>query len=198
MAILDRLCLDYCDYLLSVDADTTLGSGSIERIATALRSNKSVAAVAGMVLVPFKNFGFWNMFQGFQYYYGQVVRRATESLWGKVTCLPGAITMVNTHHPAVQAACECYSKLPSSNFLFQIKNRLQGTDRRLTNSIFQHSNDTHLVLDKTAHCYTVPPQSLVHFRSQRTRWISNVITGNWYLLVGTNVPLQLVCSVLSI
>lgn len=117
-----------------------------------------------------------------------MIRKATESLWGKVTCLPGCITMVRAHHPAVVAACDRYNKLPSSNFIFQVKNRLQGTDRRYTNCVTQFSSDTYLVVDMWSDCYTVPPQSMDHFRSQRKRWTSNAITGNWFLMFGSNVP----------
>lgn len=154
-------------------------------------SNHKIAGVAGLVLVPFENFrttGFWNLFQGFQYYYGQVIRKASDSLWGKVTCLPGCITMMRTHHPAVVAACDRYNKLPSKDFIFQVKNRLQGTDRRYTNCVLQYSLDTLLVVDMMSDCFTVPPQSMGHFKSQRKRWTSNAITGTWFLMVGSNVP----------
>jgi len=188
--ILQEFDMDSCDFVFHTDADSVIGPNSFRRMTNILLSNDRIAAVAGLVLVPFESFatsGFWNLFQGFQYYYGQVIRKATESLWGKVTCLPGCITMVRAQHPAVIAACDRYNKLPSSSFIFQVKNRLQGTDRRYTNCVAQHSRDTYLVVDMKSDCFTVPPQSMEHFRSQRNRWTSNAITGNWFLIFGTNV-----------
>jgi chitin synthase len=190
-AILREFDMESCDYIFHTDADSVIGPNAFRRLVNALISNEKIAAVAGLVLVPFESFsgtGFWNFFQGFQYYYGQVVRKASESLWGKVTCLPGCITMVRAQHPAVVAACDRYNKLPSSNFIFQVKNRLQGTDRRYTNCVTQYSADTYLVVDMWSDCFTVPPQSMEHFRSQRKRWTSNAITGNWFLMLGTSVP----------
>jgi len=189
-AILREFDMDSCDFVFHTDADSVIGPMAFRRMTNILLSNDKIAAVAGLVLVPFESFssiGFWNLFQGFQYYYGQVIRKATESLWGKVTCLPGCITMVRAQHPGVVAACDRYNKLPSSSFIFQVKNRLQGTDRRYTNCVAQYSRDTYLVVDMKSDCFTVPPQSMEHFRSQRKRWTSNAITGNWFLIVGTNV-----------
>jgi len=189
--ILEQFDMESCDFVFHTDADSVIGPGSFRRLTNILLSNDKIAGVAGLVLVPFDGFrkaGFWNLFQGFQYYYGQVIRKASESLWGKVTCLPGCITMMRAQHPAVVAACDRYNKLPSSDFIFQVKNRLQGTDRRYTNCVTQYSRDTYLVVDMQADCYTVPPQSMTHFRSQRKRWTSNAITGNWFLIFGTNVP----------
>jgi hypothetical protein len=105
--------------------------------------------------------------------------------------------MVRAQHPAVVAACDRYNKLPSSNFIFQIKNRLQGTDRRYTNCVTQYSADTYLVVDMWSDCFTVPPQSMDHFRSQRKRWTSNAITGNWFLMFGSNVPVytRILCGI---
>ena len=198
--ILDEFNMESCDFLFHTDADSVIGPNSFRRLTNVLLNNEKVAAVAGLVLVPFEGFstiGFWNLFQGFQYYYGQVIRKATESLWGKITCLPGCITMVRAQHPAIVAACDRYNKLPSSDFIFQVKNRLQGTDRRYTNCVAQHSLDTYLVVDMRSDCFTVPPQSMEHFRSQRKRWTSNAITGNWFLIMGGNVRwyTRVLCSV---
>ena len=198
--ILEEFDMESCDFLFHTDADSVIGPNSFRRLTNVLLNNEKIAAVAGLVLVPFEGFstiGFWNLFQGFQYYYGQVIRKATESLWGKITCLPGCITMVRAQHPAIVAACDRYNKLPSSSFIFQVKNRLQGTDRRYTNCVAQYSRDTYLVVDMRSDCFTVPPQSMEHFRSQRKRWTSNAITGNWFLIMGSNVRwyTRVLCSV---
>eukprot|EP00516_Mucochytrium_quahogii_P003687 CAMPEP_0203745170 /NCGR_PEP_ID=MMETSP0098-20131031/996_1 /ASSEMBLY_ACC=CAM_ASM_000208 /TAXON_ID=96639 /ORGANISM=" , Strain NY0313808BC1" /LENGTH=764 /DNA_ID=CAMNT_0050632879 /DNA_START=174 /DNA_END=2468 /DNA_ORIENTATION=- len=190
-AILDVWGIDDLQYMFHTDADSVISENTFKRMSNIMMCNKKIAAVSGLVLVPFEGFrktGFWNLFQGFQYYYGQVIRKATESMWGKTTCIPGCINMMNIKDPAVIEACERYNKLPSADFIFQMKNRLQGTDRRYTNCVMQYSKDTYLVLDMESYCYTIPPQSFNHFRSQRKRWTSNAITGNFFLIFGKNIP----------
>lgn len=174
-------------YIFHTDADSVISKETLRRHSKIMQSNPQISAVTGMVLVP-AHYGFWSLFQGFQYFYGQLVRRLTESMWGKPTCMPGCTNMVNVSHDCIIEASTRYRKLPSRTHIFQVKNRLQGTDRRYTNCVLQHSRDVRLVTDGKAHCFTIPPQSFDHFRSQRKRWTSNAITGYFFLLVGSNIP----------
>lgn len=185
--VLEVFGIDHIDFIFHTDADTVLGDDCLERLSTIMLGNKKIAGVCGLVLVEKKK-GFWNYFQAYQYSYGQIIRKATESVWGKVTCIPGCIGMVNVNHDAIVQACDRYNKLPSKDFIFQYKNRLQGTDRRYTNCVLQHSKDTYILLDMQSVSFTEPPQSFSHFRSQRKRWTSNAITGNFFLVFGKNIP----------
>ena len=175
------------NYIFHTDADCYLSKNTIRRSSKILASNSEISGVTGIVLVPQK-YKFWSLYQGFQYYYGQLIRRLTESYWGKPTCMPGCTNMINVSHDCIIEASTRYQKLPSKNYIFQIKNRLQGTDRRYTNCVLQHSKDVRVVTDSESHCFTIPPQSFTHFRSQRKRWTSNAITGYYFLLTGTNLP----------
>lgn len=175
------------NYIFHTDADCYLSSNTIRRSSMVLASNTEISGVTGIVLVPQK-YRFWSLYQGFQYYYGQLIRRLTESYWGKPTCMPGCTNMINVSHDCIIEASSRYQKLPSKNYIFQIKNRLQGTDRRYTNCVLQYSKDVRVVTDYESHCFTIPPQSFTHFRSQRKRWTSNAITGYFFLLIGTNLP----------
>lgn len=179
-------------FIFHTDADSVISPNTLRRHSKIMQSNTKVSGVTGIVLVP-KDYKFWSLFQGFQYYYGQLIRRLTESMWGKPTCMPGCTNMVNITHDCIIEASTRYQKLPSRTHIFQVKNRLQGTDRRYTNCVLQHSKDVRLVTDAEAHCYTVPPQTFNHFRSQRKRWTSNAITGYFFLLAGTNIPWYVRC-----
>jgi len=175
------------NYIFHTDADCYLSPNTIRRSSRVLASNAKISGCTGIVLVP-KEYCFWSLYQGFQYYYGQLIRRLTESYWGKPTCMPGCTNMINVGHDCIIEAASRYQKLPTKNYIFQIKNRLQGTDRRYTNCVLQYSKDVRIVTDSASHCFTIPPQSFRHFRSQRKRWTSNAITGYYFLLTGENLP----------
>lgn len=175
------------NYIFHTDADSFVTKNTIRRASLIMATNPKISGVTGIVLVP-ERYCFWSLFQGFQYYYGQLIRRLTESYWGKPTCMPGCTNMVNVSHDCIIEASTRYQKLPTKNYIFQVKNRLQGTDRRYTNCVLQYSKDVRLVTDGESHCFTIPPQSFNHFRSQRKRWTSNAITGYFFLLTGTNIP----------
>lgn len=174
-------------FIFHTDADSVISPNTLRRHSKIMQTNPKISGVTGIVMVPQK-YRFWSLFQGFQYYYGQLIRRLTESMWGKPSCMPGCTNMVNINHDCIIKASSRYQKLPSRTHIFQVKNRLQGTDRRYTNCVLQHSKDVRLVTDEKAHCFTEPPQSFEHFRSQRKRWTSNAITGYFFLLTGTNIP----------
>jgi len=175
------------NFIFHTDADSIISPNTLRRHSNIMKTNPKISGVTGIVMVPEK-YRFWSLFQGFQYYYGQLIRRLTESMWGKPSCMPGCTNMVNVTHDCIIEASARYQKLPSRTHIFQVKNRLQGTDRRYTNCVLQHSKNVKLVTDGEAHCFTVPPQSFRHFRSQRKRWTSNAITGYFFLLIGQNIP----------
>ncbi|ESU18099.1 hypothetical protein SNK03_13652 [Fusarium graminearum] len=67
-------------------------------LANALANNQNAIAACGLVLVelePGYEWSVWNLYQQFQYTFGQYVRRRAEHYIGKVTCLPGCITMIS-------------------------------------------------------------------------------------------------------
>lgn len=85
------------DMIFCTDADSTIHQGAIAKLADALARDDKAIAACGLVLVelePGYEWSFWNLYQQFQYTFGQYVRRRAEGIMGKVTCLPGCITMV--------------------------------------------------------------------------------------------------------
>lgn len=63
-AILREFDMDSCEFIFHTDADSVIGENAFRRMVNALNSNQKIAAVAGLVLVPFENFstsGFWNL-----------------------------------------------------------------------------------------------------------------------------------------
>ncbi|KAF4495978.1 chitin synthase [Fusarium agapanthi] len=88
------------DMVFCTDADSTIHKGALAKLANALCRNKNAIAACGLVLVelePGYEWSVWNLYQQFQpqYTFGQYVRRRAEHYIGKVTCLPGCITMIS-------------------------------------------------------------------------------------------------------
>jgi hypothetical protein len=85
------------DMVFCTDADSTIHKGAVAALADALVRDENAIAACGLVLVELElglEWSFWNLYQQFQYTFGQFVRRRAESFIGRVTCLPGCITMI--------------------------------------------------------------------------------------------------------
>ncbi|KAJ1021541.1 hypothetical protein NDA13_005577 [Ustilago tritici] len=175
--------LQHFDFLFCTDADTKILAGSVNVLADRLMDEgEETVGACGIVEADFdkpgrswRNCGlwyFWDHFQGFQYTYGQRIRRRSESSWGRVTCMPGAITMLRMGSILGQASAE-YRKHVANGNLINRQVQYQGTDRRLCWSIISRSKTVRTVLETRAACFTIPPQTLSHYLSQRCHWGSN-------------------------
>ena len=178
--------LDTFEYMFCTDADTIICPRSFEYLIETIQARHAVAA-CGFVIVNEPSFQFWNLVQNFQYMYGQYIRRRTESIIGKVTCLPGCITMFKIDSSA-QDAIALYSEIPNTGDFFKTIVQLLGTDRRLTTSfLFQHSG-VYTVFDERAKCLTNTPKTFQKYIAQRRRWGSNSYFNSLYIVIGNNIP----------
>ncbi|SPO30524.1 uncharacterized protein UTRI_06454 [Ustilago trichophora] len=188
--------LEYFDFVFCTDADTKILAGSVNVLADRLMDEgEQTVGACGIVEADFEKPGrslrtcglwyFWDHFQGFQYTYGQWIRRRSESSWGRVTCMPGAITMLRTGSILGQASAE-YRKHVQDGNLINRQVQYQGTDRRLCWSIISRSKSVRTVLETRAACFTIPPQSLSHYLSQRRRWGSNAYFNAFVTLTQQN------------
>jgi chitin synthase len=158
-------------YIFFTDADSFIQAGSLTNLIDELEYRNATVA-CGLVMVDFKEncAGFWNIYQNFQYIYGQYIRRNTESIIAKLTCLPGCITMVKINSRLVDVISD-YGKPPLRTDLIHTTVQRLGTDRRLTHLIQVHQLRTCMV--DSAVCYTKPPQNWYRLLTQRRRWGSN-------------------------
>lgn len=188
--------LQHFDFVFCTDADTKILAGSVNVLADRLMDEgENTVGACGIVEADFEKPGrswrtcglwyFWDHFQGFQYTYGQWIRRRSESSWGRVTCMPGAITMLRTGSILGQASAE-YRKHVQNGNLINRQVQYQGTDRRLCWSIISRSKKVRTVLETRAVCFTIPPQSLSHYLSQRRRWGSNAYFNAFVTLTQQN------------
>jgi Chitin synthase len=161
------------DFMFCTDADSIITPNSFLDMLETLEIRKANAC-CGLVVVDFieSNWSPWNLFQNFQYSYGQHIRRGCENLIGTVTCMPGCITMFRIS-PVASGAIKMYSTLPPKDALILNSVQMLGTDRRLASSFLYQSAEVTQVVDYRAKCYTIPPDNFSDYVAQRRRWGSN-------------------------
>lgn len=178
------------DYIFCTDGDTTLDENAIVCLLDTMKT-KGATACAGVVNVE-KTTGntFWNHLQNFQYMYGQYVRRTNEDLVSQVLCLPGCIAMVKVDE-SFSDVLKMYSLLPYEKNLFETSVQTMGTDRRFTSCVVYTNDNAQILQDTRAHAYTLPPQSLGTYFSQRKRWTHNTFFNSVLNIIGSNVNILL-------
>lgn len=174
------------DYLFCTDGDTVVDEHAITCLVDTLKT-KQANAVAGVVNVN-KSSGnfFWNHLQNLQYMYGQYVRRTNEDLVNQVLCLPGCISLIKIDE-GFKDTLKLYSTLPNEKNLFETSVQSMGTDRRFTSAIVYTTTGAKILQDTRANAYTIPPQSVGQFFSQRKRWTHNMFFNSILNIVGSNV-----------
>ncbi|EWY83325.1 hypothetical protein FOYG_13160 [Fusarium oxysporum NRRL 32931] len=174
------------DMVFCTDADSTIYKGAVALLANALARDGKAIAACGLVLVelePGYEWSFWNLYQQFQYTFGQYVRRRAEGFIGKVTCLPGCITMIAVR-PEMAGAIRKYAEPVTGELVINHQVQYLGTDRRLTYSMLSQGEHLRTLFVPDAVSETVAPQSLFHYLSQRRRWGSNAYFNNYFYLAG--------------
>ncbi|KAH7233647.1 chitin synthase-domain-containing protein [Fusarium tricinctum] len=174
------------DMVFCTDADSTIYKGAVALLANALARDDKAIAACGLVLVelePGYEWSFWNLYQQFQYTFGQYVRRRAEGFIGKVTCLPGCITMIAVR-PEMAGAIRKYAEPVTGELVINHQVQYLGTDRRLTYSMLSQGKHLRTLFVPDAVSETVAPQSVFHYLSQRRRWGSNAYFNNYFYLAG--------------
>ena len=77
------------EYLLMVDADTSVREDSLNRLVSACANNAKIAGICGETSLENEERSWWTMIQVYEYYISHHLAKAFESLFGSVTCLPG-------------------------------------------------------------------------------------------------------------
>lgn len=77
------------EYLLMVDADTSVREDSLNRLVAACANNAKIAGICGETSLENEERSWWTMIQVYEYYISHHLAKAFESLFGSVTCLPG-------------------------------------------------------------------------------------------------------------
>merc|ERR1711966_473084 len=88
-----QISLDEVKYLMAVDADTRVDRESISHMTYSMNKNDRILALCGETKVDNKAQSWVTMLQVFEYYTNHHMKKAFESVFGCVTCLPGCFTM---------------------------------------------------------------------------------------------------------
>jgi chitin synthase len=77
------------EFLLMVDADTSVKEDSLNRLVAACAHDSRIAGICGETSLQNEEGSWWTMIQVYEYYISHHLSKAFESLFGSVTCLPG-------------------------------------------------------------------------------------------------------------
>ena len=77
------------EYLLMVDADTSVKEDSLNRLVAGCANDAKIAGICGETSLENEERSWWTMIQVYEYYISHHLAKAFESLFGSVTCLPG-------------------------------------------------------------------------------------------------------------
>ncbi|KAL9105391.1 MAG: hypothetical protein Q9227_009429 [Pyrenula ochraceoflavens] len=81
------------EYLLMVDADTSVREDSLNRLVASCANDAKIAGICGETSLENEERSWWTMIQVYEYYISHHLAKAFESLFGSVTCLPGCFCM---------------------------------------------------------------------------------------------------------
>ena len=83
----------FYEYVLQVDADTTVDAFSLNRFVSAFTNDKKIIGMCGETSLSNAKKSIITMLQVYEYYISHYLAKAFESLFGSVTCLPGCFSM---------------------------------------------------------------------------------------------------------
>lgn len=176
-------------YVFCTDADTAIGDGCLAKSVVNMEKYQDLDAAVCLLRVLFhKGALFWDHLQHFQYFSSQLVRRYTESIFAKVTCLSGAGNICRTSSRSYQYACHRYGEYPKTTSILDVVPKMNGTDRRWTTLMLKASRDTKIGMLDNAYVYTETPQDFLTYISQRKRWGSNSFSNSLVNITSRNIP----------
>ncbi len=192
MAICDALrSLDFQEdnikYLMTIDADTRIEKKAIAHMVFNMNKDERVLALCGETKVDNKTASWITMIQVFEYYINHHMKKAFESVFGTVTCLPGCFTMyriVGQNGVPFLAADSVFREYARNDIdTLHEKNLYHlGEDRLLTTLLLLNFPDKRLNFIPEALCWTVVPHTMKILLSQRRRWINSTVHNLFELL----------------
>jgi len=173
-----QLPLDEVRYLMAIDADTRVDRESLSHMTYSMNKNDHILALCGETKVDNKAQSWVTMIQVFEYYTNHHMKKAFESVFGCVTCLPGCFTMYRLFSDDGRPLLSCddvYQRYATNNIKSLHDKNLYhlGEDRMLTTLLLRYFPDMKLSFVPEASCYTIVPDKFSVLLSQRRRWINS-------------------------
>ncbi|CCM00474.1 uncharacterized protein FIBRA_02507 [Fibroporia radiculosa] len=171
----------FYEYIFTVDADTAVTPGSLNRLVAAAADDSSIIGICGETKLDNEEGSWWTMIQVYEYYMSHHMAKAFESLFGSVSCLPGCFSMYRIRtadkgRPIIisNRVIEEYSD-PNVDTLHKKNLFSLGEDRFLTTLLLKHFPTYRTKFTPTAVARTIAPESWRVLFSQRRRWINSTV-----------------------
>ncbi|KAF8856331.1 hypothetical protein BDZ45DRAFT_625269 [Acephala macrosclerotiorum] len=169
------------EYLLMVDADTSVREDSLNRLVAACAHNAKIAGICGETSLENEERSWWTMMQVYEYFISHHLAKAFESLFGSVTCLPGCFSMYRLRtadkgKPLIISDAVIHEYSDCQVDTLHKKNLLSlGEDRYLTTLMTKHFPSMSYKFIPDAYASTAAPETWSVLLSQRRRWINSTI-----------------------
>jgi len=169
------------EYLLMVDADTSVREDSLNRLVAACANNAKIAGICGETSLENEERSWWTMIQVYEYFISHHLAKAFESLFGSVTCLPGCFSMYRLRtadkgKPLIISDAVIAEYSDCNVDTLHKKNLLSlGEDRYLTTLMTKHFPFMAYKFIPDAYAQTAAPETWSVLLSQRRRWINSTI-----------------------
>ncbi|TVY44315.1 Chitin synthase [Lachnellula subtilissima] len=169
------------EYLLMIDADTSVKEDSLNRLVAACANNAKIAGICGETSLENEERSWWTMMQVYEYFISHHLAKAFESLFGSVTCLPGCFSMYRLRTAdkgkpliisdiLVKEYSDCVVDTLHKKNLLSL-----GEDRYLTTLMTKHFPTMSYKFIPDAYASTAAPETWSVLLSQRRRWINSTI-----------------------
>ncbi|KAI4262961.1 MAG: hypothetical protein L6R42_001868 [Xanthoria sp. 1 TBL-2021] len=169
------------EYLLMVDADTSVKEDSLNRLVASCANDAKIAGICGETSLENEERSWWTMIQVYEYYISHHLAKAFESLFGSVTCLPGCFSMYRLRtadkgRPLIISDKVILDYQMGNVDTLHKKNLLSlGEDRYLTTLMTKHFPSMSYKFVPDAYASTAAPETWSVLLSQRRRWINSTI-----------------------
>ncbi|KAI9844600.1 MAG: hypothetical protein M1837_005452 [Sclerophora amabilis] len=169
------------EYLLMVDADTSVKEDSLNRLVASCANDAKIAGICGETSLENEERSWWTMIQVYEYYISHHLAKAFESLFGSVTCLPGCFCMYRLRtadkgRPLIVSDKILNEYADGEVDTLHKKNLLSlGEDRYLTTLMTKHFPYMSYKFIPDAFASTAAPETWSVLLSQRRRWINSTI-----------------------
>ncbi|TAQ84195.1 hypothetical protein B7494_g7481 [Chlorociboria aeruginascens] len=169
------------EYLLMVDADTSVREDSLNRLVAACANNAKIAGICGETSLENEERSWWTMIQVYEYFISHHLAKAFESLFGSVTCLPGCFSMYRLRtadkgKPLIISDAVIHEYSDCNVDTLHKKNLLSlGEDRYLTTLMTKHFPYMSYKFIPDAYASTAAPETWSVLLSQRRRWINSTL-----------------------
>ncbi|PTB66156.1 glycosyltransferase family 2 protein [Trichoderma citrinoviride] len=180
--------LDTVDFLVGMDADTVFDQFCIIEMLHEIRSNPRLVGVCGHVCVDYdgKPFSPWSLYQSVEYSQTQGLRRMFQSrVTGKVNCLPGCCQLIRVDESTFgdEVLRERFGYCPKPNDV--MTSHIMGNyseDSIHASIIFSLFPKKQTAQALRAKAFTIVPQNMKVFLSQRKRWALGSISNEFVML----------------